>query len=192
MSDEEKRIDKVTKGTVKLQKTLSSRIEEDLELEDNRAVGNYIWKDVLIPWGKDLINELISGAVEKKLYGTTSSKGGRRRGGRNESTSYSSYYKSDRPNRNRSDDSDNREVRDYKDLLFYDRSDAEEILSALCDLIDTYEEASIGDLYDAAGITQDDNFAKNNGYGWKNLSSATVRRVKEGYILDLPRPKYLD
>lgn len=189
--DEEKRIEKVTKGEVKLEKRLASKIEEDLELEDNREVGNYLWKDIIIPWCKDLITELVSGAVEKKMYGTTSSRG-RRRGGRNESTSYSSYYKSDRSTNHRSDHSDNSEVRDYKDLLFYERSDAEELLTALCDLIDAYGEASIGDLYDAAGITQDGNFAKNNGYGWKNLSSATVRRVKEGYILDMPRPKYLD
>lgn len=192
MADEEKRVEKVTKGEVRLQKTLQSKIEEDLELEDNKAVGDYIWKDVLIPWGKDLINELISGAVEKKLYGTTSQRG--RRGGqnRNGSSMYNSYYKSDTSSRHRSNDSSNSEIRDYKDLLFYQRSDAEDILSTMCDLIERYGEASIGDLFDASGITQDDNFAKNNGYGWKNLSTATVRRVKEGYVLDLPRPRYLD
>lgn len=191
MADEERRVEKVTKGEVRMQKTLSNKINDDLELEDNREVGNYLWKDVIIPFFKDFIVEIIEGGVEKKMYGTTSSRRGGRRG-RNESTSYSSYYKSDRPNRNRNNDSDRNEVRDYKDLLFYERSDAEEILTTLCDLIEQYGEASIGDLYDAAGITQDDNFAKNNGYGWKNLSSATVRRVKEGYILDLPRPRYLD
>lgn len=189
MADDEKRVDKVTKGEVRMQKTLSNKLKDDLELEDNEEVGTFIWKDIVIPKLKDFVYELFTGALEKKMYGTSSG----RRGGnnRNGSSMYNSYYKSDRPNRNRNNDSDNREVRDYKDLLFYERADAEEILSTLCDLIEQYGEASIGDLYDAAGITQDGNFAKNNGYGWKNLSQATVRRVKDGYILDLPRPRYL-
>ena len=190
MADEEKRVEKVAKGEVRMQKSFSNKLHDDLELEDNHEVGAFIWKDIVIPKIKDFVYEIITGGLEKKMYGTSSG----RRGGssRNGSSSYSSYYKSDRPNRNRSNDSDRGEVRDYKDLLFYERTDAEEILSALCDLIEQYGEASIGDLYDAAGITQDDNFAKNNGYGWKNLAQATVRRVKEGYILDMPRPRYLD
>lgn len=191
MGDEEKRVEKVAKGEVKLQKTFPNRLKEDLELEDNSEVGNFIWRDIVIPKLKDFVYELFTGALEKKMYGTSS--GGRRGvSRRNESVSYNRYYKSDSSSHNRSDNSSNDKNLDYKDLMFYERSDAEDCLSTLCDLIDQYGEASIGDLYDAAGITQDDNFAKNNGYGWKNLASATVRRVKDGYILDLPRAKYLD
>lgn len=190
--DNEKRVkETVTKGKVKLEKTFGNKLHDDLELEDNGVVKTFIWKEIIIPKLKDFVYELLTGSLEKKMYGTTS----RRRvggGNRNETASYTRYYKSDSRPSHRDNDSDSDRRLDYKDILFYERSDAEEILSTLCDLIDKYGEASIGDLYDAAGITPDDNFTKNSQYGWKNLSQATVRRVKEGYILDMPRPKFLD
>ena len=191
MAEEKKRVEQpVVNGKVNMQKSLGARIHDDLELEDNHEVAKYIWKDLLIPKLKDLFYELATGSLEKKMYGTTS---GGRRGGprRNESASYTRYYKSDSRPSHRDDDSSSDSRLDYKDILLYERADAEQILSTLCDLIDTYHEASIGDLYDAAGITPDDNFTTNTQYGWTNLSSATVRRVKDGYILDLPRPKFL-
>ena len=192
MDGEKKRTEKVTKGEVKLQKTFSSKLHDDLELEDNHEVATYIWKDIIIPKAKDFVYELLTGSLEKKMYGTSSAG---RRGGprRNEGTaSYARYYKSDSRPSHRDDDSNTSGNLDYKDIMFDTRADAEDVLSTLCDLIDTYDEASIGDLYDAAGITPDDNFAKNAEYGWKNLSQAAVRRVKDGYILDLPRPRFLN
>ena len=49
--------------------------------------------------------------------------------------------------------------------------------------------ATIGDLYDLVGMTGD---FTDNKWGWDNLSRASTTRVRDGYILVLPRPVVID
>ena len=44
---------------------------------------------------------------------------------------------------------------------------------------------SVADLYGLVGI---DSEYTDNKYGWTNLSSASIKATRDGYILDLPRP----
>lgn len=192
--DEEKKVEKVVKGSVKLaNRSIGSKIDEKFELEDNKEVFNYVISGLLIPKLKDLFYELVTGSIEKKMYGTSGST--RRSGGRRPNERYSYHTDYTRPS-NRSNtgssDSDSSEKLDYKDIILYERADAEEVLSTLTDLIDQYGQACIGDLYDAAGITDNEGNFQMEKYGWTNLSSAKVRRVHDGYILDMPRARYLD
>ena len=48
-----------------------------------------------------------------------------------------------------------------------------------------YGIASVADLYDLAGITCRSYTA--NKYGWTDIRSAKVVRIRDGYILQLPR-----
>jgi hypothetical protein len=51
-------------------------------------------------------------------------------------------------------------------------------------LIDTYGIVSVADFYDLVGITG--NYTDNK-YGWNNIHSASIVRVREGYMIKLPR-----
>lgn len=88
---------------------------------------------------------------------------------------------------------DTRHVRksrmDFREIVFESRGDAEEVLSGLSDLIKEYKQASVADLYDLCNITS--SFADNK-YGWEDLTSSSVKRVTDGYVLDLPRATVLD
>lgn len=79
--------------------------------------------------------------------------------------------------------------RDQKlqDIMLSTRDDAENVLDALDDVIDEYGFASMNDLYDVVGLTG--GTFRESKYGWNNLSSAGVRRIRGGYTLSLPPTK---
>ena len=52
------------------------------------------------------------------------------------------------------------------------------------EIIDMYGRVSVADLYDLVGITG--NYTDNN-YGWTNLASAEPIRVRDGYVIKLPK-----
>ena len=53
------------------------------------------------------------------------------------------------------------------------------------DLLNTYRVVAVADLYEAAGLSPS---ISDNSYGWTSLEGATIRRVANGYVLELPRP----
>jgi len=177
---------KVIKGNlVERKKPLLARIFG----ENTKFVGNYILWDVLIPAAKNTISEIISNGIEMLLYGETRKHVQRDRG--RSYVSYSGFYKEGgRQGRDVRDPAPrNRNRHTFDDIVLDRRSDAEEVLSNLVDLIDDYGEATVADFYDLVGLNGE---WSDNKYGWDNLGRATVKRVREGYILDLPRPVSLD
>lgn len=73
----------------------------------------------------------------------------------------------------------------WQNVIFEYRTDAEEVLSKMTDLIKNYGRASITDLYDLVGIalTYDE-----RQRGWYDLKSAYVKPVDKGYNISLPEP----
>ena len=69
------------------------------------------------------------------------------------------------------------------------RGEAEIVLSRMDELIDTYGIVTIADLYDLAGVTGD--YTTNN-YGWTNIRNAEVVRVRDGYIIKMPKAMPID
>lgn len=56
------------------------------------------------------------------------------------------------------------------------------------DLMRKYETVSVADLYELLGL--DFNYTDEK-WGWVNLDDAGIRRVRNGYLLDLPKPESL-
>lgn len=73
-----------------------------------------------------------------------------------------------------------------KDIVLASRSDAEEVLTQLRDLLYDYGVVTVSDLYDLVGITSK---FTDNKYGWTNLKTAVIKGVRTGYLLDLPTPQ---
>ena len=195
---EDRKLEKVVTGVVKKQKRgLGKRIAETF-LEDNtKSVGSYIFHDVLIPAAKSMICDMVGwgGFAEILLFGDKRG-GARGRGGRSNSksyTSYGSYYRltdGDNRDRDRRDISRTSRARhDFDEIILETRGEAEEVLSHLVDLTIDYQQATVADLYDLVGITS--NFTDNK-YGWTDLRSASVTRVRDGYLINLPRTQILD
>ncbi|MBO4735003.1 MAG: hypothetical protein J5614_01280, partial [Paludibacteraceae bacterium] len=112
-----------------------------------------------------------------------------RRRDRDSYISYNRYY-DDRDRRRRDRDSDRYETRrrnrDIDDIIFDYREDAEDCLDRMCDYLERYDSVPVSYMFDICGMTVPGDFT-NEDWGWYNLSSAKVRHVSGGYILDLPK-----
>lgn len=189
-------VKKVTKGAVRQRKKpLGRRIAEVFGAREGQGVIEYILHDIIIPATQNMIVDSIIDGAEMAILGEV--RGRRRRPGDRSTryaydrVSYRDDYRRDYRNERRDDRDDRRpraNMRDYEDIIFDSKADAEEVLSQMIELIDIYDQVTIADLYDLAGLTPE--YTVGN-YGWRNLSTATPRRIRDGYILDLPRPVLL-
>lgn len=178
--EEKKKMDKVIKGPVKTKKKNDIQKLADVFIsEDVENVKSYILMDVLVPAMKKAISDIVTNGVDMILYGEA---GRSKRSSSASKVSYRSYYDRERDRR----PSRNRAVYDHDDIILDSKGEAEEVLSKMDEVIDTYGVASVGDLYDLVGI--DGNYTDNK-YGWTDIRSARSVRVKDGgYMLKLPKP----
>lgn len=179
----EKKVEKVVTGNTKskkkgeLKKLTNVFISEDI---DN--VKDYIVMDVLIPAVKDALYDVVTNGVKMMLFGE---KGKTQTKTNSSKVSYSRYYDNDRKRDTYSNQT--RNGFDYDDILFETRNDAESVLNEMCNMLAKYEVVTVGDLYDLANVTNKNYMI--NKYGWTNLINAEPVRVREGYILKLPKAK---
>lgn len=174
------------KVTVK-KKPAGQRFRESLGLESSRTVGDYLVWDVLIPAAKEMVADLVKKGIDVFLYGGSSQTSSRRNGKGH--VSYEGYYSSRRNGDYKSERrvrAGNRYAMDFREFVFDDRRDADMVLSELCEIIDTYGFAKLSDFYSLVG--ESDRTFTDHGYGWDALGSASVERVRDGWVLDMPRP----
>lgn len=175
---EEKKIEKIVNGKVKKKK--KTRFADIFTSEDLNNVKSYVIDDVLLPAVKRAINDIVSEGIHMLLYGEKSTKSNTP-GSR---VSYRSYY----------DRSDSRISRDtspvynYDEIVLESRSEAEDVLSRMDEIIDQYGIISVADFYDLVGVSS--NYTDNK-YGWVDIRTAEVIRTRDGYKIKLPRAKAL-
>lgn len=178
----------VVTGKVKtVKKPAGKRFLESIGVEDGRTVGDYLIWDVILPAVKDTISEVFKKGIDAFLYGgATPSRNVTRRGSTSR-VSYNSYYDDRRGYNERNRYSYNaRAANDFREFVFDERRDAEMVLSELCEIVDTYGFAKVSDFYSLVGETER-NFTHQN-YGWDQLGKASVERVRDGWVVDLPKP----
>lgn len=176
----EKKIEKVVAGTVKAKKKSEMHKFTDIFIsEDVGNVKNYILMDVLVPAIKKAVSDIVTNGIEMVLYGEN---GIAKKNSSTSKVSYKSYY--EKGNSHRNEYSRTRTGYSYDDIILDNRGEAEDVLSKMDDLIDTYGMVSVADLYDLVGVTG--SYTDNN-YGWTNVRTAAVIRVREGYMLKLPK-----
>lgn len=73
----------------------------------------------------------------------------------------------------------------YDDVIFNSRANAEKALEDLNKIHDKFGYFTVADLYKLAGLP--DSYMISD-LGWQNIKNVTVIRVRDGYVLDLPRP----
>lgn len=182
----EKKVEKVVSGKTSTKKKSGIRKLSDTFLsEDASNVKSYIFSEVLLPAAKKLVSDIVTNGIDMLLYGEIKNKKGN-----SSKVSYSRYY-DDR--RDRSRDYRSPVVRnnfDYDEIIFETRGDAEAVLDAMYDILNQYKVVSVAELYDLASITTH-NYTCNN-YGWIDLRGSSVVRVRDGYILKLPRALAID
>lgn len=185
LNEREKKVDKVVTGKVITKKKSGlSKLTNEFISEDAHSVGSYIVKDVIIPAAKKLIYDIFTDGIDILLYGE-SRKGGKRSTA--DRVSYTSYSSGRPPVR--SDRASMNTGYSYDDIILATRGEAEDVLSRMDELISTYGLVRVADLYDLVGITGS---YTDNKYGWTNIMSARIERVREGYMIRMPRAVPID
>lgn len=177
---EKKTVKKVTTGAVKTRKKSElKRFAGIFVPEDTSSVKSYILMDVIVPGIKNALADVVS----IMLFGETGRlSGGKRRNGGG--TSYQRFYDDPRE-RERRDYSRPKAGYEFDDIFFETRADAELVLDQLEEIISIYGMASVLDLYDSAGVSPPNYNAQN--FGWTDIRNAKPIRVRDGYILQLPK-----
>lgn len=178
---ERKKLEKVVTGKVKTKKRNEmSKLGEIFIAEDARNVKSYILMDVLVPAVKKAISDIVTNGIDMLLFG----EGGRTRKTSSVSTvSYRNYYDQKDTRRDYSN-TRTRTGYSYDDIILETRGEAEEVLARMDELIETYGIVSVADLYDLVGKTC--NYTDNK-YGWTNIRNAEPIRVRDGYMLKMPK-----
>lgn len=175
----EKKVEKVVKGAVKTKKNDMRKFTDIFISEDASNVKSYIVMDVLVPAIKKAISDVVRNGIDMILYGDA----GRSKSSSGASkVSYRSYYDGGRDHRDAP--ARTRTGYSYDDIILDNRGEAEDVLSRMDELVATYGIVSVADLYDLVGITG--NYTDNK-YGWTDIRSARVERVRDGYIIKLPK-----
>lgn len=192
-SNKDRRLKKVVKGTVKEHKKgLGDKFRETFLAEDVADVKNYIFFDVIVPAVKDTIVNVIVNGINAVVYGDTRPKNSRFNAPYSSNrTSYGSGYTSySSMSRNRPPEGNFRPSHGYsrKEPITETKYDAELVLEELNGCLYEYDQVTVGDLYDLLGFDSEHTDYK---WGWVDLSTATVRKVPEGWLIDLPRPSRL-
>lgn len=180
-----KQITKVTKGMVRTKKKNEmSKLGGMFISEDASKVKSYILMDVLVPTIKKAISDIVTNGVDMILYGEV---GQSKKRTYASTVSYRDYYDNGGRSASRFDDPPRTRTRagySFDDVILETRGEAEEVLSSMDELIETYGSVSVADMYDLVGISCE---YTDNKYGWKNIRTAEPVRVRDGYMLKLPR-----
>lgn len=73
--------------------------------------------------------------------------------------------------------------RDFSEYILKTRAEAEDVIDQSRTMIEQHGAVSVDEVLDMIGLTG--NF-KDAQLGWRDLSNASVRPVRDGYSLDLP------
>ena len=175
-----KKVEKVVHGRVRTKpKSGISKITDIFISEDAANVKSYIVMDVLVPAVKKAISDIVRDGIDMILYGESR---GRKSSSASGYVSYRDYSRSD--DRDRFRDSRSRSSYAHDDIVLDSRGEAEEVLTRMDELIDTYGNVSVADLYDLVGKSSE---YTDNKYGWTNIRNAEPIRVRDGYMLKLPK-----
>lgn len=190
-SAEERHLDSVIENgrVVSTKPSIGKRIKSLFIAEDIGDVKSWLIYDVGIPFIKDTVLDLI----ETAFFGGTT----RRRSSSSQRRSndirrdYSASYKSQDSRRYERDSRDDRRNRssDYRDIVLSDRYDAQNVIGSLHDRIDRYGSASVADLLELVDQTSK---YTDTRWGWTSCSQIGIKRVSNGYLIDVDRAEPLD
>lgn len=184
---EEKKVTKVVNGPVKTKRNDVRKLADIFISEDISNVKSYIFMDVLVPAIKKAIYDIVTNGIDMFLYGG-SGKGRNNQPGAK--VSYRNYYEQKNNGGYRtSDNSRQSNAFDYDDIVFNNRGEAEAALQQMKDIIARYGIVTVNDLYEMTPLSAPYTSQK---YGWMDVSNVDIVRVRDGYILKLPRAVPID
>ena len=172
-----KRVEKVVTGKIK-KKSEVRKLADIFVADDVANVKGYIVNELIIPTVKNTISNIVRDGIDMLLFGSP-----RRDNKPRGAIGHVDYtkYSRDEP---RSVNNSRAAVYRHEDVVVDTRGEAEEVITQMEAVIETYGMVSVADLYDLVGISG--NYTDHK-YGWTNLHNAEPIRVRDGYLIKLPK-----
>lgn len=181
-------VQKIVTGTVISRKQSRwKKFARSMIAEDVNNVGDLILSDVVIPAIKTLIVNMVGQGTERLLFGTSGGRVARRPIGLSlrDQVRYDQVRSGDRePRRLMSREA--RARHDFNEIVLDNRTEAIEVVEDLVARILKYGAVTVSELYDLVGTTGS---YMDRAWGWTDLSTADVKQVAGGFLLDLPAPE---
>lgn len=185
--ESKKRVEKpVVTGKVITRKPSKVRkFADEFISEDAKNVKSYVFGEVLIPAIKKAISDIVRDGIDIILYGESGRSTKRSTADR---VSYRNYYDRDSSSA-RHDRTALSSGYSFDDIILTTRGEAEDVLTRMDEIMDTYGLVRVADLNDLIGKT---GTYTDNKYGWTNIRNAEIVRVRDGYWIKLPRAVPID
>lgn len=183
-AEEKAKVEKVVKGSVVVKENKVKKFADVFFAEDINSVKSHIIMDVIIPAIKKTLSDVITDSAQMIFFGKRYSGSSNAR-----HVSYSSFSDDRRYSSYTDRPATEKRGLNYDDLIFETRSDANEVLDRMGEMVSTYGVVSVADMYDAAGVTCDYTL---NRYGWTSIRNAEVVHGYNGYLIKLPRALPID
>ena len=175
-------------------KPLGRKVREMFTGNDAKSVASYVFVDVMIPAARNMLFDMVTEGASRALFGDT--RPVRRTDGTRGYTSYdriatgigramSPDLRSSRP----TVPDRVRATHDFGEIVLPTRAEAQLVLDGLNDLIDQYNVATVGDLYDLLGTSH--NFP-DELWGWTDIRGSYISQIRDGYLLNLPETRQID
>lgn len=184
-SEPKKKFEKVVKGKVSIKEQSDiQKLAGNFLAEDLKTVKDRIFTDYLLPMVKNGLWSIFNSAISIALFGEDRSRApsSNYSGSRTQRNSYDGYYQGG-PSRQVNQNQGPR--LNLQNLDFEMRGDADDVLCQLKDGIRQYGQVTVGDVWDAMGMTP---VNTDYNYGWYNLDGSYIKGVPGGYRLVLPHP----
>lgn len=188
-----KDIKPVVTGATQVKRPASRRFFDFLFAESPKQLGSKIGRDVIVPRIKAGFEEAANSFLSGMLWGDSANRpvsnivrGTVLRGG---GINYNGISVSgNSPMTQALAASQTRSTGNYQDLVVPTQQQAELLLANMYELLNQYRIVAVADLYELANITPS---PSDNAYGWTTLDGARISKVREGYLLELPRPSLI-
>lgn len=180
----------VVSGAVKVDRPATRRFFDYLFAESPKALGKKIGRELIVPRMKagveEALNSFISGMfwgggqrpMNNMVQGTVLRAGGV---AYNQMSNPSALTQARQAGVQQSSGN-------YQDLVVPTQQFAEVLLANMYELLNNYRVVAVADLYELANITPQ---PSDNAYGWTSLDGARISKVREGFLLELPRPNLI-
>lgn len=188
---EEKKVMRVTSSEpIRRKKGLGKQFKSTFFGGDAKGAMQYVVFGVLVPAAKEAIVDAGREGLERIVFGDSRNKRSAPPSG---SAGYISYnrYAAAGPRQEAPARALSRRARarhDFDEIVLNSRTEAEEVIDRLFDLVSRYDAATVADLYDLVGLESTHADFK---WGWIDIRGAGVARVRSGFLLDLPEPEPL-
>lgn len=184
---DDKHIEAVAQGTkVSKSKSKARQIAEIFVGGDLKETAEHVRDDVAIPALKNFLYDSLSEGLQRLLWGETRNDR-RRNSTHRDYVGYSRRARESRP-APQTNTRYSRVAQGFDDVVLATRTEAESVLSRMYDLVEQYHMVTVAEFYSLVGISAE--FTDEN-WGWKDLRSANIQHIRDGFRINLPKPEEL-